>query len=127
MRRARPAYRCRSLRCTDNCTDESAELSALPLFVPEIDYSAGRLDTSVTIGGTLGQPRFNGDFAIRDGRFELYRTNLVLSNASLDGRFAGDELKFEGGGNLASGVASLKGHFTWPGRRDDGSDAAAGR
>jgi translocation and assembly module TamB len=94
---------------------ESAELSALPLFVPEIDYSAGRLDTSVTISGTLGQPRFNGDFAIREGRFELYRTNLVLSNASLDGRFAGDELTFEGGGNLASGTASLKGHFTWPG------------
>jgi hypothetical protein len=87
---------------------QSAELSALPLFVPEIDYSAGRLDTSVTIGGTLGQPRFNGDFAIRDGRFELYRTNLVLSNASLDGHFAGDELKFEGGGNLASGVASSR-------------------
>jgi translocation and assembly module TamB len=94
---------------------KSAELSALPLFVPEIDYSSGSLDTSVTIGGTLGQPRFNGDFAVRDARFELYRTNLVLSNATLDGHFAGDELTFEGGGNMATGAVRLSGRFSWPG------------
>jgi translocation and assembly module TamB len=94
---------------------QSAELSALPLFIPEIDYSSGSLETSVTIGGTLGEPRFNGDFAVRDGRFELYRTNLVLSNATLDGRFAGDELTFEGGGNMATGAVRLSGRFRWPG------------
>jgi translocation and assembly module TamB len=93
---------------------QSAELSALPLFVPEIDYSSGSLDTSVSIGGTLGQPRFDGDFAVRNGRFELYRTNLVLSNATLDGRFAGDELTFEGGGNMATGAVRLSGRFRWP-------------
>jgi translocation and assembly module TamB len=93
---------------------QSAELSALPLFVPEIDYSSGRLDTSVSISGTLGQPRFNGDFAVRDGRFELYRTNLVLSNATLDGHFAGDELTFEGAGNMATGAVRLSGRFRWP-------------
>jgi translocation and assembly module TamB len=102
------------LPLTGSFRGESAELSALPLFVPEIDYSSGSLDTSVTIHGTLGQPRFDGDFAVRDGRFELYRTNLVLSNATLDGRFVGDELSFEGSGNLATGAVRLTGRFAWP-------------
>jgi translocation and assembly module TamB len=93
---------------------ESAQLNALPLFVPEIDYSSGRLDASVTIGGKLSQPEFTGDFAVRDGRFELYRTNLVLSDATLDGRFERDELTFNGKGQIAKGPIRLTGRFTWP-------------
>jgi translocation and assembly module TamB len=102
------------LPITGSFQGESAELNALPLFVPEIDYSTGRLSTLVKIHGTLGQPRFDGDFSVRDGRFELYRTNLVLSDATLDGRFIGDELTFDGSGNMATGAVKLSGRFTWP-------------
>jgi translocation and assembly module TamB len=102
------------LPLTGSFHGQSAELNALPLFVPEIDYSTGSLDTSVKIHGTLGEPRFDGDFAIRDARFELYRTNLVLSDAMLDGRFVGEELSFEGSGNMATGAVKLSGRFTWP-------------
>jgi translocation and assembly module TamB len=94
---------------------ESAVLTALPLLVPEIDRSAGQLDAQVKIGGTLGAPEFDGDFHIRDGRFELYRTNLVLSKVELDGRFVGDELNFDGRGEAAKGKIALDGRFTWPG------------
>ena len=46
------------LPLTGSFHGQSAELNALPLFVPEIDYSTGSLDTSVKIHGTLGAPRF---------------------------------------------------------------------
>jgi translocation and assembly module TamB len=94
---------------------ESSALTAIPVFVPEIDRSGGRLDAIVSVGGTLGEPRFDGEFHVRDGRFDLYRTNLLLSGVTLDGRFVGDELVFSGSGKTASGTLALDGQFTWPG------------
>ena len=67
----------------------SEALTALPLFVPEIDRSAGRLDAQVTMNGTLGEPLFNGEFAVTDGRFEFYRTNFILADAQLIGPLRG--------------------------------------
>src|SRR4029450_5300797 len=60
------------------------------------------------------EPRFNGEFAIHDGEFELYRTNLVLTNTELAGRFGGDELRFNGGARTPQGALTLDGRFTWP-------------
>ena len=94
---------------------ESSALTAIPLFVPEIDRSDGRLDATVSIGGTLGEPRFDGEFHVRDGRFDLYRPNLMLTAVTLDGRFVGDELVFEGSGRTKRGVLALDGQFSWPG------------
>jgi translocation and assembly module TamB len=93
---------------------ESSALTAIPLFVPEIDRSDGRLDATVSVGGTLGAPRFNGEFHVRDGRFDLYRTNMLLSEVTLDGRFVGDELAFDGSGRTARGAIAFDGRFTWP-------------
>jgi translocation and assembly module TamB len=93
---------------------KSAALTALSVFVPEIDRSEGSLDATVSVGGTLGEPRFNGDFHVRDGRFDLYRTNLQLSAFSLDGRFEGDDLVFQGRGTTARGALFLDGRFAWP-------------
>ena len=92
----------------------STALTGLPLFVPEIDRASGILDAALTVGGTLGEPRFNGEFHVRDGRFDLYRTNLQLSGVTLDGRFVGDELVFDGSGKAAKGTLGLDGRFTWP-------------
>ncbi len=94
---------------------DAATLDGLPVLVPEIDRSGGRLDASVTVGGTLGSPRFNGEFHVRDGRLDLYRTNLALSELTLDGRFEGDELVFAGRGKAARGELTLDGRFEWPG------------
>lgn len=93
---------------------QSTALTAVPVFVPEIDRSSGRLDSSVTIGGTLGNPRFDGEFHIRDGRFDMYRSNMQLTDVTLDGRFVGDELVFEGNGKTARGKLALDGRFAWP-------------
>jgi translocation and assembly module TamB len=94
---------------------QSSVLTALPLFVPEIDRSEGRLDGSVRVGGTLGDPRFDGDFHLRDGRLDMYRTNLSLTSATLDGRFEGDTLEFDGNATSRKGPVTLSGRFTWPG------------
>ncbi|NJD31755.1 MAG: hypothetical protein FIB04_07705 [Gammaproteobacteria bacterium] len=93
---------------------ESSVLTALPLFVPEIDHSEGRLNGSVRVGGTLGDPRFDGDFHLREGRLDLYRVNLSLTAATLDGRFEGDALEFDGTATSRKGPVTLSGRFTWP-------------
>ena len=93
---------------------ESSVLTALPLLVPEIDRSEGSLDGTVNVGGTLGDPRFDGDFHLRDGRLDLYRTNLSLTGASLDGRFVGDSLEFDGRATTRNGPMTLTGRFSWP-------------
>jgi translocation and assembly module TamB len=93
---------------------ESSDLSALPLLVPEIDHSSGQLEATVSIGGTLGDPRFDGEFHVRDGRLDTYRTNMQLSGLTLDGRFEGDELVFSGQGRAARGTLALDGRFAWP-------------
>ena len=89
-------------------------LTALPLLVPEIDRSAGRLDAQLTLGGTLGVPRFNGEFDVSGGRFEFYRTNFILADTELSGRFEGDELSFSGRGTTSGGSVTLEGRFRWP-------------
>jgi translocation and assembly module TamB len=93
---------------------ESSAITAMPLFVPEIDRSDGELDARVSVSGTLGNPRFDGEFHVRNGRFDLYRTNLQLSMVTLDGRFVGDELVIEGRGATARGELQLRGSFAWP-------------
>lgn len=93
---------------------ESSALTAVPVFVPEIDRSSGRLGATVSIGGTLGAPRFDGEFHVRDGRFDMYRSNMLLADVTLDGRFVGEELVFDGQGRTARGTLALDGRFTWP-------------
>ena len=66
------------------------------------------------MGGTLGEPLFNGEFAVTDGRFEFYRTNFILADARLAGRFEGDELTFDGQGTTSGGSVTLDGRFRWP-------------
>jgi translocation and assembly module TamB len=92
----------------------SEAIKVVPLLVPEIDRAAGRLEGQVTLGGTLGQPEFDGDFHLRDGRVDLYRTNLVVSALQLDGTFRGDELKFTADGRTAQGKLNVDGQFSWP-------------
>jgi translocation and assembly module TamB len=67
-----------------------------------------------SLGGTIGQPTFNGDFQVRDGVLELYRTNLKISALQADGSFNGDALKFSAKGETAKGQLTVDGHFTWP-------------
>ena len=99
---------------TGHIKGTSEAIKVLPLLVPEIDRAAGRLDGNVVLGGTVGQPTFNGDFHVRDGVLELYRTNLKITGLQADGTFNGDDLKFDAKGETAKGKLTIDGNFTWP-------------
>ena len=99
---------------TGHIKGTSEAIKVLPLLVPEIDRAAGRLEGNVVLGGTVGQPTFNGDFQVRDGTLELYRTNLKISALQADGSFDGDALKFDAQGETAKGKLTIDGNFTWP-------------
>ncbi len=99
---------------TGHIKGTSAAIKVLPLLVPEIDRAAGRLDGNILIGGTVGQPTFNGDFQVRDGVLELYRTNLKITALQADGSFDGDVLKFDARGDTAKGKLTIDGNFRWP-------------
>ena len=93
----------------------SEAIQVLPLLLPEVDRASGRLNGQITLAGTLGRPEFTGDFHLRDGRLELYRTNLIVSALQADGTFEGEELRFKAQGSTAKGALSVDGHFRWPG------------
>ena len=99
---------------TGHIKGTSEAIKVLPLLVPEIDRAAGRLEGNVVLGGTVGQPTFNGDFQVRDGMLELYRTNLKISALQADGSFDGDALTFDAQGETAKGKLTIDGNFTWP-------------
>jgi translocation and assembly module TamB len=92
----------------------SQAIKVLPLLVPEIDRAEGKLEGEITLAGTLGEPQFNGNFQLRDGRLELYRTNLILTAWQADGAFTGDELRFDASGQTARGKLTVDGNFGWP-------------
>ena len=95
-------------------TAVSDTIKVLPLVVPEIDRAAGKMQGEVALSGTLGAPEFNGDFHLREGRLELYRTNLVVSNLVADGKFVGERLTFGAHGDTARGKLTVDGDFHWP-------------
>jgi translocation and assembly module TamB len=92
----------------------STAIKVLPLLIPEVDRAAGQLEGNVVLGGTVGVPTFNGDFKVRDAVIELYRTNLKVTNLRADGRFSGDELRFDARGDTPKGQLAVDGSFTWP-------------
>jgi translocation and assembly module TamB len=102
-------------KLTGHIKGTSEAIKVLPLLVPEIDRAAGRLDGNVVLGGTVGQPTFDGDFHVRDGVLELYRTNLKITALQADGSFNGDALKFDASGESGKGKLTIDGNFTWPG------------
>ena len=63
----------------------------------------GTLESSVTIGHTLGDPRFNGKLTLADGSFQYATEGIRYQNIELDSRidnqrFTLDRARFESGG-----------------------------
>ena len=70
---------------------------------------------------------FTGEFQLREGRLELYRTNLIISNLLADGKFAGDELRSTAGGDTAKGKLDAGRQFQLARGRHDRCDVPARR
>ena len=91
----------------------SEALTALPLFVPEIDRAAGRLDAELTMGGTLGEPLFNGEFAVpTGGSSSTAQTSSSGCAARRSLRRRRVHLRWTG--TTSGGSVTLDGRFRWP-------------
>jgi translocation and assembly module TamB len=100
---------------------ETDGLSLLDVYIGEIDKASGRLDTQVSIAGTLGTPSLQGSLQLRDASIDIYRINLALRELSVDARFDTNALDFSGQTNIANQPAldanrpraRFNGRLTW--------------
>jgi hypothetical protein len=69
----------------------NADLSLVPLFVPQIGHASGRFDLDATMTGTPRTPELAGTARVRDGRLRLAGREEVLEGVQLAARF--DEAK----------------------------------
>ena len=89
------------------------ELDFIPLYVPQVDRAAGRLDAGLTLSGTLGTPLLDGDLSLAEGELDLYRVNLGLRGAGISARLSGNSLEFSGAARLGTGHAEAHGRLQW--------------
>lgn len=62
---------------------EFADLGWVTAFVPELRDVTGELESSLSIGGTLQQPRIAGDLSINRGSFLVDRAGVTYSDFEL--------------------------------------------
>jgi hypothetical protein len=64
------------------------DLALLPLFVPQVASSSGRLEARATLEGTLRHPRLDGFARVHDAAMRLEGREEVLDHLSGDLRFS---------------------------------------
>jgi translocation and assembly module TamB len=96
-------------------------LGLLEIYVGGIDRATGRLNTSITIGGTLGQPEIQGLLLLRDAQIDLYQVNLSLRDLTLDAKFNADALDLSGQSRIGDGVTQFHGRLAWRNREPFGA------
>lgn len=69
----------------------NADLSLVPLFVPQIGHASGRFDLDATVTGTPRAPKLAGTSRVRDGRLRLAGREEILEGVQMSARF--DETK----------------------------------
>ena len=99
----------------------TAELDFIPLYVPQVDRAAGRLEAGLQLSGTLGAPLLAGTLSVSHGELDLYRVNLALRDASINAALSGNSLQFDGAAQLGAGHAAVKGQLQWQNTAPHGS------
>ena len=91
----------------------TAELAALPMFIPGVDRLAGHLEADVRISGTAAAPLVGGSARLTGGEIDAHRTNLLLRD--IDARLAieDDEMTLAASAATRGGSASAAGRFRW--------------
>lgn len=108
--------------------------SIVDAMLPQIEDLHGELMLDIAVGGTLGQPRLQGNARLDDGSFTLREPRLRIEKITLSAQSDGSEqLQFRGGAVAAAGRISLLGETLlnrdtgWPSKlslQADGFDLA---
>ena len=92
---------------------QSAEVSLISLYEPDIDRAAGHFNADVQVAGTVGTPRLIGLLKVSDGEIDVYQVNLALRALNLEARLSDKGLDFKGSVRAGGGTASADGHLEW--------------
>jgi len=89
------------------------DLGLVPLFVPDIDRAAGRLEAALQLGGTPGAPEIGGRVTLADGSIDFYRTNLRLREVAARVSISANALDIDARARAGKGQAAVTGHLAW--------------
>lgn len=89
---------------------EISDLSFLQAFAEQLDDTAGRITADLSLGGTLGQPRIDGEVRLTEGRASVPQLAIQLTDLSLTAVSQGGEsLRLEGSVRSGEGTLTLGG------------------
>jgi translocation and assembly module TamB len=91
----------------------TADANLLPLFLTDLDHSAGELDVALTASGSLSDPRFQGQIDLQKGELDLYRYNLSMRDLGSTAKINDNKLAFDGRARLGKGSLAMNGNFEW--------------
>lgn len=78
-------------------------------IVPQIDEAAGRLAASLTVDGTLAQPRFAGGMTLEDGRFTYDPLGFRLDKVQVESSILpGNRVELDATFELGGGAGRLR-------------------
>jgi translocation and assembly module TamB len=77
---------------------------------PQVERIGGRFDAHLTLGGLVGEPRFEGDFSLRDAALSWTLMGVGVEDLQLEGTVnAADQLQFKGPFRMGEGLGNLQG------------------
>lgn len=94
-------------------TAHTADANLLPLFFPDLDRSAGELNASLRVRGSLATPQVQGEIVLARGELDLYRYNLSLRDIGLLARIDDNRVDFKGGAHAGTGTFDVNGQLAW--------------
>ena len=110
----------RKLPLNGSLRAETRELGFVPLFEPEIDRAAGKLQADLRLAGTLGLPEIAGSLVLTEGELDMYAVNMQLRAIALRVDLADNALKLVANLHAGKGVAELAGNLEWRDRQPFG-------
>src|SRR5262245_52675463 len=85
-------------------------LHFLPAFVPGVSATGGRFAGDLTVGGTVGQPRFGGNLQLTNGFADVTRLGVLVRDVGLTARGdASGALAIHAEATTETGKATLEG------------------
>ena len=89
---------------------EALDLSVLESLWPQVDRIGGRFDADLELGGSVSDPRFDGDFSLRDAGLSWTMLAVTVQDLEVQGRVTpDDQLVFKGPFMMGAGTGTVQG------------------